>query len=136
MSVDIQSPPSGRRRRTENDALVLAVLHDANRPLSAYDIVQIAALCAVRIVPNQVYRTLTRLVKRGLVRRIETLSAYVSYRGQADACLICTTCHSVTFVNLPGMDHVLLDVACGQQFVFADLLIEIQGRCVQCRTVP
>ena len=122
-----------RRRCSENDELILDLLTQANRPLSAYDIADGLGRRGTRMVPNQVYRTLTRLIGRHDVVRIETLNAYVLRRSRANVCLICKRCHAIVFVDLPDLGRTLDRAAGGRRFALVDALIEAQGECEDCR---
>ena len=78
----MSAPPAlCRRRCAENDALVLDILREANSPLSAYDIAHRASSKGSRMLPNQVYRTLARLIEQRSAVRIETLNAYILWIG-------------------------------------------------------
>lgn len=122
-----------RRRCAENDALVLGILREANCPLSAYDISYRASLQGTRVVPNQVYRTLTRLIERQLVARIEALNAYTPHQSQGNVCLICTSCQAVQFIDMPGLRKTIVEAAPECRFEAISGLIEAQGQCVTCQ---
>lgn len=126
------SRDSPRRRCSENDALILDLLTQANRPLSAYDIADDLGRRGTRMVANQVYRTLARLIEGHRVVRIETLNAYVLRRSQANVCLICKDCHTIAFVDLPGISQAIGRAAQGRYFDLVDTLIEAQGECDEC----
>ena len=127
-------PPIRRRRCGENDALVLDVLREANGPLSAYDIADRAKAHGARLVPNQVYRTLARLIARHSALRIETLNAYISRQSQANVCLICKDCHMVEFIDMPDLRRSIIEAAPQCHFEAIERLIEAQGQCVECQT--
>jgi len=130
----MKARPNVRRRRcAENDALVLGVMSEANGPLSAYDIADRAKVRGARLVPNQVYRTLARLIERKAVLRIETLNAYISRQSQANVCLICKDCHMVEFIDMPELQNTIVQAAPQCHFEAIDGLIEAQGQCFDCR---
>ena len=54
---------------TQNETLVYQLLCDADRPLSAYNILDALRDQGIR-APLQVYRALAKLVERGAVHRI------------------------------------------------------------------
>lgn len=125
---------AGRRRTSaDNDTLVLKILQEANGPLGAYDIACRASSTGDKIVPNQVYRTLSRLIEQQSVVRIETLNAYVTRQPRANVCLICSGCQMVEMVDMPNLRRSLVKAAPGGNFETVDGLIEAQGRCVDCR---
>lgn len=86
------------------------------------------------MVPNQVYRTLTRLIEQQAVVRIETLNAYIPRQSQANICLICDSCHMIEFVDMPGLRRTIIDAAPGCHFKVLHGVIEAQGRCRDCET--
>ena len=133
--MPVEQSPHVRRCREENDALVLEVLNAANGPLSAYEIAHRASSNGQRIVPNQAYRTLARLIERQAVVRIETLSAYIARQSSANVCLICKDCHTVEFIDVPGIRRSMVDAAPRGQFAMIDGLVEANGQCLDCQRV-
>ena len=129
-----QSPHTRRRRCGEIDSLVLEVLGEANGPLSAYEIAFRASSKGQRIVPNQAYRTLSRLIERKQVLRIETLNAYIARQPSANVCVICKNCHTVEFIDLPGIRRSIVDATPGGHFAIIDGLVEANGRCLDCQS--
>lgn len=124
--------PSRRRSASENDELVMAQLRQANRPVSAYDIAARVSRFGRPMVPNQVYRTLARLVDQGHVVRIESLAAYFPAQKNGDMCLICSQCGSVSFLSVGHQESMLrkLAEACG--YSISRTIIEAHGRCAAC----
>lgn len=134
MEATNRSSATGHRRsRSENDRLILDILSHSNRPLSAYDISDRIGGYGKRMVANQVYRILARLIEQRIVVRIETLNAYSLRRSEANSCLICTCCHAIVFVDLPDMEQMLGHAAQGLGFGLVDALIEAKGECDECR---
>lgn len=129
----IRTKPATRRRCEDNDALVLTILRDINRPLSAYEIAHRASLIGASIAAAQAYRTLGRLMQRGVVRRIKMLNAYIYVREGANLCLICISCHAVEFMSVPDLGSSLGTNASERRFEIADKVIEAQGTCQECR---
>lgn len=129
-----QNDQTKRRHCGENDALVLGTLRAANQPLSAYDIAERASSQGMRIVANQVYRTLARLMEQGTVVRIETLNAYIVRQSSANICLVCRDCHMVEFIELPGIRRTIVNSAPASHFQHLNGLVEAQGQCVDCGT--
>lgn len=121
----------GTRRRSaqEIEELVYNILVAANMPLGAY---AIAARAGPTLVPNQVYRTLSRLIVQGRVRRIEALSAYISCFNGTDACLICDDCHGVHMLAMPELRSQLTLLANAAGFAFEQAMVEIHGHCPEC----
>lgn len=83
-------------------------------------------------MPNQVYRTLARLMETGRVHRLESLSAYVLKNGTSDAWLICDYCHKVRVQPAPDTVELLRGCAATHGFRVSRLIIELHGRCASC----
>lgn len=113
--------------------MVLGLLREAGRPVGAYDISEMARRAGESLVPNQVYRTVARLIDQRAVRRIETLNAYIPSRAPADLCLICTQCHGVELVELPSLDPLLAKAVDGTGFHPSVHVLEMLGRCARCQ---
>ena len=125
-----------RRSREQIDALVLDLLSQSNRPIGAYDLAGRASAAGEVLVPNQVYRTLHRLIEQGLVHRIESLAAFMLRREPFDTCLICDRCHSVQILSNPDLVAQLTECARLRRFEVSKAVIETHGHCAQCGTPP
>ena len=73
-------------------ALILSILEQADRPLTAYAIQAQAAATGIQLYPTQIYRTVRRLVAEERVTRIETANAYIAWRTTTDAIAVCSSC--------------------------------------------
>lgn len=118
-----------------NDRAVLSALDGAERPLSAYEILEKARSGSFR-APTQVYRSLQKLEGQGLVHRIEALSAFVTCSARHDhehrpAFVICRGCNSVREFQAPGVLKLAREAA-GQDFSVEAVSLEIFGRCASC----
>ena len=123
---------STRRSRAQIERLVLGVMEQSARPLSDYEIAQELTAAGECMVPNQVYRTLARLIDLGLVHRFESLSAYSVCTGDFDACVICDTCTCVTFLKAPATLAALESLARSRGFTTRQIVLEMSGRCPNC----
>jgi Fur family transcriptional regulator, zinc uptake regulator len=118
---------------THDDA-VLAALHAAGRPLSAYEVLEAARSDRLRAAV-QVYRALDKLGRAGLVHRIEALNAYVAcscgaHRGKPGF-VVCRDCGAVREFE----DERVFDVAeaaAGRGFAIERVSVEVFGRCAEC----
>lgn len=104
----------------------------AEIPLSAYDIADIATRAGAPLVPNQVYRTLSRLIEQGRVHRLESLNAYLERQGTADACLICDHCHCVRMFDMPDLRSCMGELAGAAGFALDQRVVEVHGHCPAC----
>lgn len=112
---------------------MLAVLTAAGKPMSAYEILDAARIAELR-TPVQVYRVLKKLVARGNVHRIESLSAFVvcdhgPHETQA-VFAICETCGTV--VEISPQKSVVDSIAVASGFEVHRVVAELLGRCSAC----
>ena len=124
------------RRLNQNDRLVLTALDGAERPLSAYDILEKTRSASIK-APTQVYRSLQKLEGQGLVHKIEALSAFVACSDQHEhdhrpAFVICRGCSSVREFEAPKLFDLAREAA-GEQFSLESISLEIFGRCEACK---
>ena len=129
--------PKAKRRQTQNDTRVLHSLRQANRPMTAYQILDQLKKFGVS-GPTTDYRALQRLVADGTVHRIEALNAYVvcsrSAHGAAPTFIICEQCNLVTELCDDRLGEQLTKSATNAGAVFKALSIEIRGTCAACFT--
>ena len=124
---------------TRNEALVLGTLEGAGGPLKAYEL--LAALKAQGVkAPMTVYRALDRLEGRGMVHKVDGLSAFVvCTQGQPHAMqafLVCDGCAGVSEVvsqrTVPLDQAVIERVATDSGFTASSARLEIRGHCKDC----
>ena len=119
-----------------NANLVLDVLQKERRPISAYEILNELHSEGVH-APATVYRSLKALIKKGLVRKIQTFSRYILVGGgEKNKCVlplvICTRCEKVFTPSDPEL------CACLESFGLKFLgqidqaSLEITGVCPEC----
>lgn len=127
-----RSRQTRRRNPEELEALVLEAMASTEAPISAYDIAELATRAGSPVVPNQVYRTLGRLIEQRRVQRIESLNAYLPRRGSADACLICDDCHRVRMFDMPDLRTCMGELAGAAGFALEQRVVEVHGHCPDC----
>lgn len=113
-------------------ALILAILEQADRPLTAYAIQAQAAATGVQLYPTQIYRTVRRLVAADRVTRIESANAYMASKAGAAAMAVCGACGNAVAVPLGGALDDLSDRLRASGFVVAKMVIEAIGECRNC----
>lgn len=130
--MDKHRKPRGRKA----DALVLAQLASAERPLTAYQLLDQLREEGLSAPPT-VYRALDRLVAEGRVHRLESLHAFVACTHD-DHCgfaafAICRECGLATeFADAETAD-ALARWADGQEFRVDRTTVEMIGVCAACR---
>jgi Fur family zinc uptake transcriptional regulator len=133
-SHDDQHPAKltpGRRR-------ALDVLEAAGKPLGAYDMMELLGKDGRRPAPISVYRALDFLVEHGYVHRLASRNAFLACAHRHTvhdpvAFLICDNCGRVGEASSPALSASLGEVAEKSGFSPRAEVIEIAGRCSQCR---
>lgn len=111
---------------------VLNVLLDANRPLTAYEV--LASLDGVGSVsPPTAYRALDFLVALGFVARVESLNAYIAPDlGPSDvplAFFVCEKCGQAEEISATDAVVSLISTADNQGFGVSHASLEVRGDC-------
>ena len=116
---------------------VLEALNAAERPLGAYDLVEVLALQGRRLSPITVYRALDFLIEQGLAYRIASRNAYVanSSSRETTAFLICEECGDANEVASPEVADTVLKVLKAKGYQPRVRILEITGRCAACQDV-
>jgi Fur family zinc uptake transcriptional regulator len=124
-----------RRPAQEQDKLIFGALREAQRPVSAYEIIDQLRGQAT-LAPQTVYRSLDRLIASGSAHRLESLNAFVaccqsSHQGAA-VFAICDDCGSVTEFAEPRAVESLAAWAKRQKYAVRSMTLELRGRCAAC----
>ncbi len=141
----------GKGKLTRNQLLVLDVLQEAQRPLSAYAILDRLRTKGMR-APLQVYRALDVLMARGLVHRLESLNAFIACCAQdchlptaperdgsreraAIGFAICEKCGCAEEFIDARLNRRLQTCARDRGFLPANSVVEISGLCARCARI-
>jgi Fur family zinc uptake transcriptional regulator len=122
---------------TRNQKLVFEAVESAGVPQSAYDLLGKLRPHGIR-APLQIYRALEQLVKRGLVHKLESISAFVACQhpaGEGSAAtvfLICDSCGCVRERTDACVSGDLRKLAGSDGFSVAHSSIELHGHCGKC----
>jgi Fur family zinc uptake transcriptional regulator len=115
---------------------ILDLLNTAEKPLSAYDVIE-ALREEKRMAPPTVYRALQKLMDEGLAHRVESQNAYVACRhhGHAHcaAFMICRVCGSTREFSGAALESFLGQTARRNFFAAEAVSIEIRGLCAACQ---
>lgn len=125
----IRSPLSQTQTR------VLELLSTAAKPLSAYDL--LGQLRGEGITaPPTVYRALDKLVREGLVHRIESLNAFVAcvtpHHHETATFAICDHCGLVLELTDKPLQDQLVAVSARSGFHATRMMVELRGHCAAC----
>ena len=119
----------------ETQKRVHRILSSAQNPLSAYEVLdKMRAKGAV--TPPTVYRSLDKLIEKGLAHRLESLNAYVAckhpHHHEMAAFAICDSCGGVTEFSDGQISERLSQWSEGHAFCAKKMTVEIRGRCESC----
>lgn len=126
------APSQPRRRKIELDELIFGVIKNASAPVGAYAISHLLSETGNNVVPNQVYRTLARLVEDERIRRVECLTAFVVATAQHGMDLVCSSCHKVINIPNAAIRKDLESCAQNRGFTPSRIVVELVGHCDQC----
>lgn len=124
-----------QRALSPKETLIVEALRRADRPLSAYDLIEQLHDEGVSSPPT-VYRALKRLTELGLAHRIESLNAFMScahggHTGTA-AFAICSDCGTVSEFHHDAVADLLGKWAEEHDFGIQHTTIELRGQCHDC----
>ena len=119
-----------------NQSKVLGCLRESGEPMSAYAILDRVRKTGISHPPT-VYRALNDLMKKGMVHRLESRSAFIACdHGGCDGRLafaICRSCDKVMEIALGKKEQALLLGLAPDELVPDQITLEIAGLCEACR---
>ncbi|AGA65267.1 Zinc uptake regulation protein ZUR [Liberibacter crescens BT-1] len=124
---------------TRNQSLVYKTLRSSEKPLTAYNILDILRDYGFR-APLQVYRALDKLTEYGFIHRLETINAFIACahekikhnNNKIIVFTICETCNHVDELQDYELDKLLIAKVQEKNFYFSKATIEILGNCSKC----
>ncbi|HGG60275.1 MAG TPA: transcriptional repressor [Gammaproteobacteria bacterium] len=120
-----------RQRRT-----VFELVCAADKPLSAYEILDRMRAVAPNPAPPTVYRALDFLLQQGLIHKLETLHAYVGCnhpdKPHASQFLICSDCGLVREIENPAIEQGVAEAEQNTGFITRRPVVELLGTCARC----
>ncbi|HRY24597.1 MAG: transcriptional repressor [Geminicoccaceae bacterium] len=116
---------------------VFEIVLAADRPIGAYDVLDMLAAERGRVAPPTVYRSLDFLVGQGLVHKVLSVNGFVACSAAArphDAQLfICGSCGSSVEVARQLRAGLIEEEAEALDFAIESVVLEVHGRCHACR---
>ncbi|MBK1649251.1 Fur family transcriptional regulator [Rhabdochromatium marinum] len=123
-------------RLTEQRKTVLRLLCAANKPMSAYELLECMRTVVKNPAPPTVYRALDFLLEQGLAHKLESLHAYIGCthpdHPHASQFLICDGCGEVTEVEDASVAASLQAAGQALGFQAKRPIVEVLGTCAQC----
>lgn len=142
--MDARAVSRAAKRLPKNAQRVLDVLRAADRPMTAYDLLD--ALRGEGVTaPLTVYRALRRLIADGLAHRLESLNAYVlcahpeggagaaADETHAPAFIVCEDCGAVDEIEDRQAMGMLTSDAKRKGYAVSRMAVEMIGACKTCR---
>ncbi|MEM9123606.1 MAG: Fur family transcriptional regulator [Pseudomonadota bacterium] len=123
---------------THNQTVVIEALGASERPLTAYEILDLKDVRAKGLkAPLTIYRALEKLVDRGLVHRIESLNAYIACAHRhphrsVSGFMICNDCKKTVEYPLQECESHLLQAPQAAGFKIGSVRVEMVGQCAAC----
>jgi Fur family zinc uptake transcriptional regulator len=123
-------------RLTDQRKTVLRLLCLSEKPLSAYELLELMRDSVKNPTPPTVYRALDFLLEQGLVHKLESLHAFVGCthpdHPHASQFLICDDCGEVAEVEDPSVVNSLNAAGKAIGFRTKRPVVEVLGTCSQC----
>lgn len=123
-------------RLTPQRAHVLELLASAQRPMTAYDLLDMMNAEGGKVAPPTVYRALEFLLDQHLIHRLETLHAFVPCddpeHEHSSQFFICGDCGDVQEVEDRGLRQSLAKAEAELGFHARRPVVEVLGTCASC----
>ncbi len=120
-----------RQRRT-----VFELVCAADKPLSAYEILDRMRAVTPNPAPPTVYRALDFLLEQGLIHKLETIHAYIGCshpdKPHASQFLICSDCGKVREIESETIERGVAQAERHTGFITRRPVVELLGSCAQC----
>lgn len=123
-------------RLTEQRRIVLRLLCESDKPLTAYDLLDRMRASVRNPAPPTVYRALDFLLQQGLVHKLESLHAFIGcahpQHPHAGQFLICGDCGEVAELEDAGLNKSLQAAGKALGFRTERPVVELLGTCAHC----
>lgn len=124
-------------RLTVQRKQILEIILQSDKPMGAYDILDVLRDNVPKAAPPTVYRALDFLLEQGLIHRLATLNAYVGCthpeHGHNGQFFICKSCGRVEELEDDAIRNSLEQAVASRNFSAEHSVIEIAGCCSDCR---
>ena len=125
-----------RKQAAVRQSDVLGILHEHDRPMTAYAILDRMKLDEPDLAAPTVYRALAALTDQGRAHRLESIKAFVPCRCDHEAAVpvlaICEDCGTVEEHDGTRLLSELSAISAPSCFNATRHIVEIHGRCQGC----
>ena len=115
---------------------VLRLVARAERPVKAYDLMELVKGGKGAAAPPTVYRTLDFLLENGFIHKLESINAFVAChqprKPHSVPFLICNSCGLAVEMEDERATRILSEQALALGFRPQAQTLEVHGRCAQC----
>lgn len=120
---------------------VYALILRAEKPLTAYELLDRLRETHRAATPATVYRTLDFLLEGDLIHKVESLGAFIpcadaGHRDHSAQFFICRACGAVAETEDAAATAAIAAAAARLGFTPASAIVEVQGLCAACRKAP
>lgn len=132
-------------RITSQRKLIVEILDQSARPLSAYEIRDLLAAKGEAVDLASVYRTIEcfekhhlihRMLSTGKIRKCFLESEEHCHREEANHChhcIVCRTCGAVHEFHCHGLEAIVADLGGSSGFAIEAHYLELSGLCPRCK---
>ncbi|PCJ99455.1 MAG: transcriptional repressor [Zetaproteobacteria bacterium] len=112
------------------------IIHSAEKPMTAYEVLEEMAQDIKSPKPPTAYRAIDFLLENGFIHRIESLNAYIpceeKHKHDGSQFMICDICNHVDEIHLCTLPATLQNRVDSENFTLNHWNVEIHGVCVKC----
>jgi len=116
---------------------VLKLIHEHNKPLSAYELLRELRKLRPNAEPPTIYRALSYLEEHHLIHRIDSTNTYTACAKPEDhhpgQFLLCNICGFALEIADPKITAIIQTTAANYEFMVDNHLTEIRGVCKNCQ---
>lgn len=127
-----------RKQAAVRQSDVLGVLHQHDKPMTAYAILDQMKVNEPDLAAPTVYRALSALTDQGRAHKLESIKAFVPCRCNHDAAVpvlaVCGDCGTVEEHDGTSLLPTLSAISAQSAFQPTRHIVEIHGRCGACST--
>jgi Fur family zinc uptake transcriptional regulator len=125
-----------RKQASVRQSDVLGVLHNHDKPMTAYAILDLMKVDEPDLAAPTVYRALAALTDQGRAHKLESIKAFVPCRCDHEAAVpvlaICADCGTVDEHDGTSLLQELTAISAQSAFHATRHIVEIHGRCDGC----
>ncbi|WP_392552876.1 zinc uptake transcriptional repressor Zur [Orbus wheelerorum] len=123
---------------TNQRKIVLNIMLQAQKAMSAYELLDLLKQEEPQAKPPTIYRALDFLLEQGFIHKVESSNSYIicphfSHPNHISILFICDNCKQILEKNSHQIENNLEQLAKHNQFAVKHSIIEIHGLCPACQ---